>query len=202
MSTLENDQANATESGQAQSNGQAKGRQSDGKRKKKPLFLELRSSISFVCLMAGFSLMTDIALYGLIVPVVPYRLREMGYEDVASRTGWLIAAYAAGLVLSSGPVGIMGEIWPNRKTPLLAGLGLMAAGVALFAFGQSYETMVIARVLQGISGTVVWTLSLALVGDTVAQDRLGLVSGYTLLGYSLGAFLGPSVGVYQCLLVL
>ena len=31
------------------------------------------------------------AVYGIAAPVVPFRLRELGYDDVEELTGWLVA---------------------------------------------------------------------------------------------------------------
>ena len=32
-----------------------------------------------------------VAVYGIAAPVVPFRLRELGYDDVEELTGWLVA---------------------------------------------------------------------------------------------------------------
>lgn len=36
--------------------------------------------------------------------VVPFRLQALGYDAIGSKTGWLVAAYAAGLIVSSPPI--------------------------------------------------------------------------------------------------
>lgn len=136
-----------------------------------------------MCVAACPSQLSDAAV-GLVTPIVPFRLEELGYPDseIGSKVGLLIGAYAAGLVLSSIPVGVLGELYPNRRLPLLFGCGLALGGVALFALGQSFESMLIARALQGVGGTIVWTLSLAMISDSVAAERRSTCFGYAMAG--------------------
>jgi hypothetical protein len=56
-------------------------------------------------------------------------LSELGYQDVASKTGFLIAAYGAGLIVSSPPVAYLGELTRDRQTGLLAALLCMMGAV-------------------------------------------------------------------------
>lgn len=46
-------------------------------------------------------------------------------------TGWLVAAYAAGLIVSSPPIAYIGATVRNRRIPLLIALLFMAGGSAL-----------------------------------------------------------------------
>mgnify|MGYP001600461029 CR=1 FL=1 len=142
----------------------------------------------------------DILLTGApceqIVPVVPFRLQDLGYSNVGSKTGWLVAAYAAGLIVSSPPVAWAGNRFRGRRMPLLFALCFMAGAVILFMETASFTAMIISRILQwvllrpvpeslgpsliptsprGISGTGLWTLGLALVTDSVPEERVGMV---------------------------
>lgn len=127
--------------------------------------------------------LTDIAGYSLIVPVIPFRLREMGFEgNIGSQVGWLVSAYAVGLVVSSPFIAVLGEVIGSRRTPLLVSLLFMAGAIILFMETESYTAMIISRVAQGVSGTGIWTLGLALITDSVDEARLGTVLGYTLIG--------------------
>ncbi len=36
---------------------------------------------------------TDILVYSMIVPIVPFRLQNLGYEGVSGLVGWLLFAY-------------------------------------------------------------------------------------------------------------
>jgi len=169
---------------------------SDAGARSRPFALKIRSSVPFITLTAGMSILTDIGLYGLVTPILPYRLESLGVPDeqIGRKVGLLIGAYAAGLVLSSIPVGVLGELYPGRRLPLLFGCGLALGGVALFALGQTFAAMLVARVLQGVGGTIVWTLSLAMISDSVTAERRTTMFGYAMAGATVGNFIGPAAG--------
>ncbi|GAA5855560.1 hypothetical protein JCM9279_005121 [Rhodotorula babjevae] len=163
-------------------------------RRRAPTCLRLRSSTWFIALAVGWGILVDLSAYSLVVPVVPFRLEALGYDDIGGKTGWLVAAYAAGLIVSSPVAGWMGAKYKNRQIPLTLGLLFMAGAVILFMESESFALMVVARVLQGFSGTVLWTIGLALLVDSVPAQRLGTVLGNVMIGYSVGQAIGPPVG--------
>ncbi|GAA5994605.1 MFS transporter [Rhodotorula paludigena] len=161
---------------------------------KPPFLLRLRSSTAFISLTVGFGLLVDTSALSLPVPVIPFHLEDLGYSDVEGKTGWLIAAFAAGLIVSSPPCAWLGARFKNRQWPLLGGLACMAGAQILFMEVDNYAAMVVARVLQGCSGTVLWTIGLALISDSVPEERIGTVLGRVMAGFSIGQALGPPVG--------
>ncbi|ORY87390.1 major facilitator superfamily domain-containing protein [Leucosporidium creatinivorum] len=165
-----------------------------GVRGRPPFLLGIRSSTPFIALTVGLGVMVDLAGYGLVVPVIPFRLEALGYDEVGAKTGWLVAAYAAGLIVSSPPIAYIGATMKNRRLPLIFFLLFMAGAIVLFMETASYTALVISRVLQGISGTGVWTLGLALVTDSVPEARVGIVMGYVMIGFSVGQLIGPPIG--------
>ncbi|GAA5904707.1 MFS transporter [Sporobolomyces salmoneus] len=173
----------------AGSNG---GRNLEGKRP--PVFLRLRSSTWWIALTVGFGVLVDLSSYSIIVPVIPFRLEALGYTDIGSKTSWLVAAYAGGLIVSSPPVALLGAKYKNRQIPLILGLLFMVGAIVMFMEADNYALMVVARILQGISGTVLWTIGLALVTDSVPEARAGVVLGYVMIGFSLGSGIGPPSG--------
>ncbi|KPV72222.1 uncharacterized protein RHOBADRAFT_3987, partial [Rhodotorula graminis WP1] len=156
-----------------------------------PFCLRQRSSTWFIAFAVGWGVLVDLSSYSLVVPVVPFRLEALGYDDIGGKTGWLVAAYAAGLIVSSPVAGWVGAKYKNRQVPLTLGLLFMAGAVILFMESKSFALMVVARILQGFSGTVLWTIGLALVTDSVPEERLGSVLGYVMVGFSCGQAIGP-----------
>lgn len=75
-------------------------------------------------------------------------------------------------------------------------LGLLALGGAtiMFWFARDAASMVIARILQGLSGAVVWTVGLALIVDTVGRDAAGVAMGYVSVAMTVGIVSGPFIG--------
>ena len=54
--------------------------------------------------------------------------------------------------------------------------------------------LVMGRVVQGMSASVVWIVGLALLADTVGADEVGNAMGYVFIGTSLGVLFGPLLG--------
>ncbi|KAA1066191.1 hypothetical protein PGT21_024512 [Puccinia graminis f. sp. tritici] len=151
-------------------------------------------SVTYITFTISFGLLVDMAAYGLMVPVLPFRLESIGYHNIPAKSSYLIAAFALGLIVSSVPIGIFGEVVKARKAPLLFCLVFLAASLILFWLSSSFVVLIIARLLQGVSGTGIWTLGLALICDVVPEDRIGVVMGYVMIGWSIGAVGGPLAG--------
>jgi MFS family permease len=80
-------------------------------------------------------------------------------------------------VICSVPAGWVADKTNARRTPFLLGLFALLAATILLALGQSIAVLVIARILQGMSAAVVWTVGLAMILDTVGPKNLGKVIG-------------------------
>jgi MFS family permease len=95
--------------------------------------------------------------------------------------------------------GWIGDRLQSRKTPFVYGLLVLGGATALFAIGTSLAVLLVARILQGLSTAMVFTVGFALLFDKVGKDRIGEAMGYTSMSLSLGLFLGPVVGgvIYQ-----
>jgi len=67
------------------------------------------------------------------------------------------------MVLSIPPVAHYSEVCRNRKILLLAGLIALVGSQIMFMEARVYWLMILARFLQGVSSTVIWTLGLAIL---------------------------------------
>jgi MFS family permease len=162
-----------------------------------PYLLPLRSSTAFILSTVATSLFTDLFLYGLIVPILPFLLRDrlaLPPSQTQSTVSVLLAAYAGASVLFSLPAGYIADRTPSRRTPFLAGLAALLAATVMLALGRSLAVLVAARVLQGISAAVVWTVGFAMVLDTVGPENLGKVVGSLMSFISVGQLAAPVVG--------
>lgn len=125
-------------------------------------------------------ILTDLLVYSLIIPVIPYQLEALGYDAIGSKISWLLVAFvrvsasvnrlplirlsqSGALVLSTPPIAHFSEVYRNRKIPLLAGLIALIGSQIMFMEAPVYWLMILARLLQGVSSTVIWTVGLALL---------------------------------------
>ena len=148
--------------------------------KSPPWGLAWRSNTLFIVITVGIGLFTDLFLYGLVVPILPFVLSDrvhLPHDQIQGNVSVLLAAYAAASVLFSPPAGVLADRLPTRRLPYLVGLVSLLLATLLLLVGRTVAVLALARVLQGISGAVVWTVGLALILDTVGPENLGKTIG-------------------------
>lgn len=64
----------------------------------------------------------------------------------------------------------------------------------MFWLARDSASLIFARVLQGLSGAVVWTVGIALVVDAVGKSQMGVAMGYISVAMSVGTVSGPFIG--------
>lgn len=136
------------------------------------------------------------------MPILPFILEDrlqIPSSEVQSYTSILLAAYAGASVLASFPAGIIADKTAARQVPFLFGLTALLGATILLYFGRSIGVLIVARMLQGISAAVVWTVGLALILDTVGSKKLGVTIGSIFSFISIGELAAPVLGgvMYQ-----
>ncbi|KAL8892689.1 MAG: hypothetical protein Q9205_000197 [Flavoplaca limonia] len=162
-----------------------------------PLLLRYRSSRRFILTTICVAIFTDIFLYGIIVPVVPFALTKrarVAEKDVQHWVSVLLAVYGAALLASAPICGYLADRSTSRRLPLLIGLLALAGATLMLCFGHTIAVLVTGRLLQGISAAIVWTVGLALLVDTVGQKEIGQVMGYISISMSVSIFVAPLLG--------
>ncbi|KAF7967037.1 hypothetical protein HWV62_35996 [Athelia sp. TMB] len=139
---------------------------------KPPRGLKWRASPWFVTLIVGAGVATDLLIYSIVIPVLPFRLESLGYTKVSSLTGWLLFAYSGGLVLSTIPIALYSERYAQRWWPLISGLVVLLAAQILLMEAPNY----------------------AVICDTTPEKNVGRQLGFAMMGTSLGLVVGPPIG--------
>ena len=170
--------------------------------RQRPLLLNIRSSPKFIVLAVCVAVFTDVFLYAVIVPVIPFALTSrvgLLQSQVQHWVSILLAIYGGALLISGPIFGILADRIKSRQLPLLAGLVVLLGSTVMFALGTSLSVLVAARILQGASAGVVWTVALALLSDTVGKESSAQALGFVAAAYSSGTILAPFLGglVYE-----
>ncbi|OTA98821.1 hypothetical protein M426DRAFT_325673 [Hypoxylon sp. CI-4A] len=163
---------------------------------KPPCLLSIRSSTTLIVLTVNLAIFTDIFFYALIVPVVPFSLTvQVGIaeDQVQHWTSILLACYSVALCVGSPIVGIYADHTSSRRWPLLIGLIALAASTFLLCFGHSIGLLVVGRLLQGFSASIVWSVGCALLVDTM-ESAVGVAMGYVAISMSVGLLIAPVIG--------
>ena len=163
---------------------------------KPPYLLAVRSSSTFTVGTVCLAVFTDILLYGLIVPVIPYSLTErvgVPEDDLQAWNAILLACYSLALFLGSPVAGLYADHTSSRRFPFLLGLLALAGSTVLLCVGKTMALLVLGRILQGFSAAIVWSVGLALLADTVGRN-IGLSMGYVSISMSVGLLISPLIG--------
>lgn len=165
-------------------------------------FDAFRGSTFFIVLTVSLAVFTDIFLYGIIVPVVPYAFpQRMGVpeEDVQKWISVSLGLYSAGLVVASPICGYFADKMPSRRITLWGGLVVLIGSTILLCLSTNIAMFIVGRLILGASGGVVWTVGLALISDVAPPDQVVMLMGYPGAGMSLGLVFGPLLGgiVYE-----
>ncbi|KAL8713309.1 MAG: hypothetical protein Q9220_002508 [cf. Caloplaca sp. 1 TL-2023] len=164
---------------------------------KPPPLLAYRSSKWFILTTICTAVFTDIFLYGIIVPVVPFALTTRAHiaqENVQRWVSVLLAVYGAALLASAPVCGWLADRSTSRRLPLLVGLLALAGATLMLCFGHHISVLVAGRLLQGMSAAIVWTVGLALLVDTVGQREIGQVMGFVSIAMSVAILVAPLLG--------
>jgi MFS family permease len=82
----------------------------------------------------------------------------------------------------------------GRKVPLVAGMAALTASTLLFAYADSFTSLMAARLVQGAADAVAWGVGFALIADLYGPAERGRVMGFVMAGSNTGFMIGPSLG--------
>lgn len=144
----------------------------------------------------------DVFLYSVVIPILPYALgsrANVQEQDIQRWSSIFLSVYGAALGAGSLFFGYFADKTTSRRMPLLLGLFALAGSTVMLCLGKSLSMLLAGRILQGLSASVVWTVGLALMSDTVSEDEIGQAMGYVAMAYSVASVVGPLLGgvVYE-----
>ncbi|PGG98480.1 hypothetical protein AJ79_08852 [Helicocarpus griseus UAMH5409] len=157
-------------------------RRSGRENNKPPIWLHFRSSKWFIL---------------WIVPVIPFALTERIGIDPSQAQKWtsiLLTIYAAALLAGAPICGWWADRSRTRQVPFMFGLLLLAGATLMLALAKTLAVLVVARILQGLSGGVVWTIALAMLADRVGSSEIGAHLGTIVAARSVATIAGPLIG--------
>ncbi|KAI9369318.1 major facilitator superfamily domain-containing protein [Aspergillus egyptiacus] len=165
-----------------------------------PWKLEFRSSKGFVTSVVAIAIFTDVFIFGMIIPILPEVLKTRVSTPEDELQKWmsiLLAAFGGALFISSPIFGYFADKSSSRQAPFLIGLLALGGSTVMFWFAHTLSALVVARLLQGISAAVVWTVGMALVVDTVGKEEVGASMGIVSMAMTVGTVSGPFIGGFM-----
>jgi DHA1 family tetracycline resistance protein-like MFS transporter len=141
------------------------------------------------------TVMIDSMGIGLILPVMPTLLVEVGGGTLANAALWggvLTTSFAVMQFLFGPIVGNLSDRY-GRRPILLISLFVMALDYVVMALASTIWLLLIGRVIGGIAGATHAT-ALAFMADTSDKEDRGARFGLVSAAFGLGFVLGPIIG--------
>lgn len=155
--------------------------------------MTLRTSRGFAVALVTFAAFIDLVTYSIAVPVLPDLSARLGATPTT--VGFLFASFGLTVLLFAVPMGTISDRI-GRRGPMVAGLVILAAASALFAFADRLWLLFAARLIQGAADAVTWVVGFALVADLYGPSERGKVMGLVMAGTNAGLMIGPTIGGY------
>ncbi len=132
----------------------------------------------------------DSAIANVALPTIGRALAVSPAQSVL-----IVTAYQLGLVVALLPSAALGESHGYRRV-FVAGIMLFTSASVLCALSPSLPVLVVARFVQGLGGSAIMWLSIALLRQVVPQTRLGAAIGWHALTIALSSAAGPTIGAF------
>ena len=148
------------------------------------------STMGWLSFFTMFAIGTDTFL---VAPLLPLLQREL--DVPLARAGWLVSAYALGYALFALVAGPVSDRHDRRRV-ILSGLAAFAVFTCACGLAWSFWSMVAARFLAGVSGSLRQLPDLASIPVTVPRPSIIKVMGYATAGLAVAQVAGVPVGSY------
>jgi MFS transporter, DHA1 family, tetracycline resistance protein len=150
-----------------------------------------RHAVTFVLI----TVFLDMVGFGLIMPVLPALIREVGHMDLADAAyvgGWMYAAFSVAQFAFSPLMGNLSDRFGRRPLLLLAIFGL-GADYLFSALAPTLFWLFVGRIIAGICGSS-YVIANAYIADVTAPEDRARAFGLVGAAFGVGFVLGPAIG--------
>jgi DHA1 family tetracycline resistance protein-like MFS transporter len=139
------------------------------------------------------TVMLDAIGIGLIFPILPALLREVGHtSDIATILGVMLALYSACQFLFSPILGVLSDRF-GRRPILLISLAGAAIDYVVMAFAPELWLLVLGRAIAGITSANM-AVATAYITDISTEEERAKRFGLFHAMFGIGFIIGPVVG--------
>ncbi|HKO52842.1 MAG TPA: MFS transporter [Polyangiaceae bacterium] len=122
-----------------------------------------------------------------LMPLGPQLLRSLHLS--AERFGWAVSAYTLASALSGLCGFFLIDRWPLRRALLLLYATFLSATLACGTV-STFAGLLAARVTAGAAAGLLWSVILALIVGSVAEQQRGRAFGLVMTSYSVSSLEG------------
>ncbi len=147
----------------------------------------------FIISVLAFLQFTIILDFMVLSPLGAQLLQELNITT--KQFGWVVSAYA----FSAGAAGLLAAGFADRydrKRLLLFFYSGFIVGTFLCGIAPNYHFLLIARIITGLFGGVIGSVSFAIITDLFAIQVRGRVMGFVQSAFATSQVLGIPLGLY------
>lgn len=147
-----------------------------------------REFVALIALLMGANALA----IDIMLPALPAIGDAVGIPTPNERQ-WILTSYLLGFGVGQIFYGPLSDRY-GRKPVLLFGLAVYTAFGALATFATSFETLMIARVLQGVGSAASRVLAVSIVRDRFAGRQMARVMSLAFMVFLAIPMLAPTIG--------
>jgi predicted MFS family arabinose efflux permease len=159
----------------------------------KPASIPFTGYQKFVIFILAITMFTVVLDFMVMSPMGDILMKSLNMKP--SQFGLAVSAYA----FSAGISGLLTAGFADkfdRKKLLLFFYAGFILGTFLCGFANTYTFLVGARIITGLFGGVIGSISMAIVADLFDLQHRGRVMGFLQMGFSASQVLGIPIGLY------
>lgn len=145
----------------------------------------------FVSLVAALMAVNALAV-DTMLPALPAMSKALGLV-AANQRQWIVTAYLLGFGAAQILYGTLADRF-GRKPVLTVGLIIYVGASIAAALSGSLETMIVARVVQGLGSAATRVLAVAIVRDSYSGSQMARVMSLSFLVFLAVPIFAPSIG--------
>src|ERR1043166_1978154 len=161
-----------------------------GEKKSKPVpFTGYEKFVIFILAILQFTIVLD---FMILSPLGDLLMKSLSMTT--SQFGSVVSAYA----ISAGISGFLSAGFADkfdRKRLLLFFYTGFIAGTLFCGLAESYEALLFARIITGIFGGVIGSVTMAIVTDVFELRQRGRVMGFVQMAFAASQILGIPIGL-------
>ncbi|WP_306535830.1 MFS transporter [Geobacter sp.] len=157
---------------------------------KKPVFTAYEKFVIAILSLLQFTVILD---FMVLSPLGAILMPEMGIST--SQFGLVVSVYA----FSAGTSGLLAagfaDSFDRKKMLLFFYLGFVL-GTLFCGVAHTYPLLLCARIITGIFGGVIGSISMAIITDAFRMEVRGRVMGFVQMSFAASQVLGIPIGLY------
>lgn len=162
-------------------------------KEQKPLAIPFTNYQKFAVFILAITQFTVILDFMVMSPLGDILMKSLSLKP--SHFGLVVSAYA----FSAGTSGLLtagfADKFDRKKLLLFFYVGFIA-GTVLCGIVNSYYWLVAARIITGLFGGVIGSISMAIIADLFTIQQRGRVMGFIQMGFGASQILGIPIGLY------